>query len=87
MSRLRQELGVAARSGVTISALLAFVGALLWVSIADKPPLAARIALGMALALFIFVYGFLVSYVYGDAKRRGMRPGPWALVAAWGRRP
>jgi hypothetical protein len=82
MNRLRQEFGVAARWGVAISALLAFVAALLWVLLTDAFPLAARIALGAALALFIFLYGFLVSYVYGDAKRRGMRQGVWALVAA-----
>jgi hypothetical protein len=82
MSRLRQELGVAARSGVAISALLAVVGALLWVCVVHKHPLPVRIALGAALALFIFLYGFLVAYVYGDAKRRGMRPGLWALAAA-----
>jgi hypothetical protein len=82
MNRLRQEIGVAARLGVAISALLAFVAALLFVLLTDEHPLAARVALGTALALFIFLYGFLVSYVYGDAKRRGMRHGLWALVAA-----
>ena len=82
MNRLRQELGVAARKGVAISALLAFVAALLFVLMADEYPLAARIALGAALTLFVFLYGFLVSYVYGDAKRRGMRHRLWALVAA-----
>jgi hypothetical protein len=81
MSRLRQELGVAARLGVAISALLALVAALLFVLL-DRRPLAAKIAFGAALALFIFLYGFLVSYVFGDAKRRGMRHGLWALVAA-----
>ena len=35
-----------------------------------------------ALALLVFLYGFLVSYVYGDAKRRGMRYRLWAVVAA-----
>lgn len=83
MNRLRQAFGVAARLGVAISALLAFVAVLLFVLLTDKPPLAARMALGAALALFIFLYGFLVSYVYGDAKRRGMRHGLWALVAAF----
>jgi hypothetical protein len=82
MSRLRRELGVAARAGVTTSALLAFVGGLLLVLATGGHPLAVRIALGAAMALFIFLYGFLVSYVYGDARRRGMRPGLWALVAA-----
>jgi hypothetical protein len=82
MNRLRQEFGVAARLGVAISALLALVAALLFVLLTDEHPLAARIALGATLALFIFLYGFLVSYVYGDAKRRGMRHRLWALVAA-----
>jgi hypothetical protein len=83
MNRLRQEFGVAARLGVAISALLAFIAALLFVLLAGKHPLAARIALAAALALFIFLYGLLVSYVYGDAKRRGMRHRLWALVAAF----
>jgi hypothetical protein len=82
MNRLREELGVAPRSGVAVSAFLAFGAALLWSLVAQGFPLPARIVLVAALALLIFLYGFLVSYVYGDAKRRGMRPGIWALVAA-----
>jgi len=82
MSGLRGELGVAPRSAVAISALVAFAAALLWVLVNHEFPLAARIALATLLALFIFLYGFLVSYVYGDAKRRGMRQVLWALVAA-----
>jgi hypothetical protein len=79
---LRQELGVAPRSSVVVSALIACGLALLWMLIAPRPPLPVRIALGLALGVFIFLYGFLVSYVYGDARRRGMRAGIWALVAA-----
>jgi len=82
MNRLRQELGVATRSGVVVSALLAFLGASLLFLVAGRPPLAVRIGFTGAMGLFIFVYGFLVSYVHGDAKRRGMRHGLWALVAA-----
>jgi peptidoglycan/LPS O-acetylase OafA/YrhL len=83
MSRLRQEVGIAARSGVAIAAIVALGAALSWIVLAPgMRPLAVRIALGAALALFVFVYGFLVAYVYGDAKRRGIRPGLWALVAA-----
>ena len=37
MNRLRQELGVAARKGVAISALLAFVAALLFVLALSRP--------------------------------------------------
>jgi Double zinc ribbon len=82
MSRLRQAFGVAPRPGVAISGLVALVGALLWAIVAAGFPPALRIALTAAMALFIFLYGFLVSYVYGDAKRRGMRHRIWALVAA-----
>jgi len=82
MNRLRQEFGVAPRAGVTISALLALVGALAFVLVAGELSLPVRMVLGAAMGFFIFLYGFLVSYVYGDAKRRGMRAGLWALVAA-----
>jgi uncharacterized membrane protein len=82
MSRLGRKFGVATRLGVGLSALLALVGALLFVLVFGEAPLAVRLAFGAAMASFIFVYGFLVSYVHGDAKRRGMRPGMWALVAA-----
>ena len=83
MSRLRDELGVAPRPGIAISVLLAFVGTGAWLLVADRAPLAARIPLALALALLVFLYGFLVSYVYGAARRRGMRPAPWALAAAF----
>ena len=82
MNRLLQELRVAPRPGVVVSALLAFACALLWVVLPNEFPLVARVVLSAALALFVFLYGFLVSYVYGDAKRRGMRQGVWTLVAA-----
>jgi hypothetical protein len=82
MSRLRQELAVATRSGVAVSALVAFLGGSLLALVAGRSPIAVRIVLGVAMGLFIFVYGFLVSYVHGDAQRRGMRAGAWALVAA-----
>jgi hypothetical protein len=81
MSRLHQELKVATPTGIAIAAVLALAGSLLWVLLGG-PVLAVRIALATALAIFIFVYGFLVSYVHGDAKRRGMRAGLWAIAAA-----
>lgn len=82
MSRLRQELGVAPPSGVAVSALLAFLGGGLLFLVAGRPALHVRIGFATVMGLFIFVYGFLVAYVYGDARRRGMRHGVWALVAA-----
>jgi len=44
------------------------------------PP--ARLLFSACFALFSFAYGFLVCYVWGDARRRGMRHRIWALVAA-----
>lgn len=81
MSRLSQEFKVAARTGVVISAILVASAWILFIFLADDPPLGARIALGLFAALVVFTYGFLVSYVYGDAKRRGMRHVLWTLIA------
>lgn len=81
MNRLLQECRVAARWGVGLSALLSVLGAVSFVLFAREAPLGLRFVLAATLALFIFLYCFLVAYVYGDAKRRGMRPWPWALVA------
>jgi hypothetical protein len=83
MSRLSSEFKVAARTGVTVSALLGLTAATLFVAVAQEPPLFFRILLGLFLGAFVFAYGFLVSYVFGDAKRRGMRHVLWALVAAF----
>lgn len=79
---LRQEFAVAPRSGVAVSALVAIVAANLWFLVARGFPLPHRIVFGSVIALLIFLYGFLVCYVYGDAKRRGMRHVLWAVVAA-----
>lgn len=82
MSRLRRELAVAPFAGVLISAAVGLVAglALLWAG--RGTPLPWRLPFGAAMALVVFVYGFLVAYVYGDARRRGMRYRVWALVAA-----
>jgi hypothetical protein len=82
MSRLRQEFRVAPLTGVAIASSIALGGAFLFIVAAPEPPLPGRVAIGIAMATIIFVYGFLVSYVYGDARRRGMRHVVWTLVAA-----
>jgi len=82
MSRLSQEFKVAARTGVVISSILALTAFILFVSLAtDDLPIGYRIPVALLIAAIIFTYGFLVSYVYGDAKRRGMRHVLWTLVA------
>ena len=82
MSRLGQEFQVAVRTGVVISAILAAAGFTAFVLVANDPPtLAFRVPLGLLIAAVMFTYGFLVSYVYGDAQRRGMRQVLWTLIA------
>ena len=82
MSRLRRELEVAPRAGVVVSAALAVAVAVLFAFAARGFPAPARVAFACCFALLVFVYGSLVSYVWGDARRRGMRHRIWALVAA-----
>jgi hypothetical protein len=84
MSRLSHEFKVAARTGVVISSSLALLVFILFVSFApDDLPVGARIFLALLIAAVLFTYGFLVSYVYGDAKRRGMRHVLWTIVATF----
>ena len=82
MNRFGREVGVAPLAGVLISALLALTAASAFALVARGFPPVPRIAFSGLFAAFVFVYGFLVAYVYGDAKRRGMRHVMWALVAA-----
>jgi predicted amidophosphoribosyltransferase len=82
MSWLRRELGVASQTGIAISALLALVAVAAWSFAAQGFPVVFRVAFAVLLALLVFVYGCLVAYVYGDARRRGMRHVLWAVVAA-----
>ena len=82
MSRLTEEFNVAHRTGVVISAILAAAAFTVFVVVANDPPTRAlRVPLGVLIAAVMFAYGFVVSYVYNDAKRRGMRQGLWTLIA------
>ena len=82
MNAVRGETGGPARTGVAISALLAVGMAAVFILVLRRAPWPQLLGFATVLALFIFLYGCLVSYVYADAKRRGMRPGLWAAVAA-----
>jgi hypothetical protein len=81
MSRLTTEFQVATRTGVVISALIAAAAFTAFVFVADEPPMELRILLGLLIAAIMFTYGFLVTYVHGDAKRRGMRHVLWTVIA------
>jgi hypothetical protein len=71
------------RTGAALSLLAAFGLMLLIFFAANDLPVIGRIAVGLFAALMVLAYGFLVSYVYGDSKRRGMRQVVWTLVAAF----
>src|SRR5262249_11680271 len=82
MNRLREELGVAPRTGVAASAAVAVLVVLIFLAVSRDVPVGTRIAIGTLMWGFPFVYGFLLAYVFGDARRRGMRYKVWTLVAA-----
>ena len=83
MSSLRRQLRTAPSIGIALSALSALAAGSAFLLVGgDEFPVPGRIAASIAIALLVFTYGFLVSYVYGDARRRGMRHVVWALVAA-----
>jgi double zinc ribbon protein len=81
MSRLGREFAVVPRAGVLASGLVAFAAALLFAWAGQGVP-RFLFPLAALMWLFVFVYGCLVAYVYGDARRRGMRHVAWTLVAA-----
>jgi hypothetical protein len=81
MSGLRRELAVAPRPGVLISLVAALAAAAGWSFAAQGFPVVPRLLLGAMWALLFFVYGLLVSYIYGDARRRGMRHKLWTVIA------
>ena len=82
MSWLHRELAVVPRLGVLISLLAALAAAAGWSFAAQGFPVVLRLLLGAMWALLFFVYGLLVSYIYGDARRRGMRHVLWTVIAA-----
>lgn len=47
----------------------------------NRAPLPARIIVPILLPLVLAGYTLLVGYVYGDARRRGMRYVMWTLLA------
>ena len=82
MSWLRREFAVVPRLGVLISLLGALLAAAGWAFAAQGFPIALRLLTGAMWMLLFFGYGLLVSYVYGDARRRGMRHVLWTVIAA-----
>ena len=88
MSRFREEMNVIPRMAWVIAVLsyLACVALAFYAFVSPEPnfigwpgwflPIFAGV-----IPLFFSVYVLLIGYVYGDARRRGMRPMMWALLA------
>lgn len=83
MSRVTRELSVIPRAGLIFTVTI--VGAIAFAILVfpHDPPFAERVFIAALVSVLILVYGLLVSYVYADAKRRGMRAVLWTLVAAF----
>lgn len=88
MSRLNEELKIIPRAVWILTILfgLAFLAGVFFLRILeldnDSPMKYAPVFFVGAFILVMFsVFLLLVGYIYGDAKRRGMRPILWALLA------
>ena len=85
---LQTEIGTIPKFAWAI-AVLAYLGAsvgLIFFAIPEYPntsnlPQAGKIVLGLLAAIIPAVYILLLGYIYGDAKRRGMRYIVWTLLA------
>jgi hypothetical protein len=82
MTRLRDELAVIP-SAMWVIAIACYLGlATLLVTVAAaQMPVPVRYIFGLGLPLIFGFFLLLTGYVYGDAKRRGMRALMWALLA------
>jgi CDP-diglyceride synthetase len=88
MNRLREEMKLIPRPVFALSVLLT-LGILFGVVAFQVVEVDADARFGFAplFAILIFIgvsfsiYILLVGYIYGDARRRGMRPVLWALLA------
>ena len=90
MNRLREELKVVPPLAWFIAAVPSAVALLAGIWMAShgemgEPPnrflMAWPVFIGTLIAVSLFVYVVLVGYIAGDARRRGMRPVLWTLLA------
>jgi len=91
MSRFTEELKIIPRPAriiAVVAALLVPFAALSFVVVVRMQPNHGSLAwvpfaalAGVAVMLMLSVYVLLVGYIVGDARRRGMRPLLWALLA------
>ena len=87
MSRFREELTIIPEGAWALAVLL-YLGMFAWLLRFSTPPSgtfslpsAGQVAFAACIPLVIAIYALLAGYVYGDAKRRGMRHVLWTLLA------
>ncbi len=81
MSRLRQEVAIIPRLGYALAigiAVMILLGAT--IAFFDEPGHIEILIGGAFVALLLCVFILLISYVYADARRRGMRHVLWTLL-------
>lgn len=91
MSRFSEEMSVIPRPARVIAVVAALIvpfAALCFVLVVRLNPTHGSLAwvpfaalAGVAVMLMVAIYALLVGYIVGDARRRGMRPVLWALLA------
>jgi hypothetical protein len=88
MSRFREELRIIPATAKWIAALVGpaagvALGVVMCLPPGDvnRPPIPVRILLSALLAVVIAAIILLDGYIYGDARRRGMRHVMWTLLA------
>ena len=77
----RSVIPVGAKITAGVVAALAFMGASFAMSLDSNVPDAARMILPVLGGAVMAGYVLLIGYIYGDARRRGMRYVLWTLLA------
>ncbi|MBI3682935.1 MAG: zinc-ribbon domain-containing protein [Acidobacteria bacterium] len=88
MSRMREEMKVVPRAAwVTAGCVYLGLVLILWfVAYRHEPGMGAwpewlKVVFSAGVPLMMFLYVLFIGYVYGDARRRGMRHVMWTLLA------
>jgi RNA polymerase subunit RPABC4/transcription elongation factor Spt4 len=81
MSRFREEISVipGIAWAIVVVVYVSFVAVLL-TFVAHQMPGPVRYVFGLGIPLIFCVFLLLTGYVYGDAKRRGMRAVMWTFL-------
>jgi hypothetical protein len=86
MNRFRDEIRVIPWQGWVLAicaagAVVAFLARLAFPRDMPDWPALGRFTLLMVMPVFLFTWVLLIGYVWGDARRRGMRHVMWTLLA------